>query len=116
MTEPIFKVGDIIFNKMLGTRTVIAVVKVPQTIKGRWKSGSEYHKANNCYVLENITGYLSWIEFRNAHEMYSREEASASAVNKNYPHTCRLCKAPAYINFFEEILCSNPNCKFKEEK
>jgi hypothetical protein len=63
----------------------------------------------DCALTEWEDSDSSWSFFEDELESVGAKEEQVNL--SNYPHTCPLCKSPAYVSFLNHIDCSNPACK-----
>ena len=104
MTEPKFKVGDVIHNKASGsTKTITHVIFEDSLIKTTWIDGADKYvvEANNYVVLDEMdrATYCGFKYFHDKYKLVSRGEpvnvAEQNTSNK-YPHTCDYCGSPCW--------------------
>lgn len=108
---PKFKVGDIIKGSTRYPEkefTITQIVFKQEKIERNWGEQGVYQIAylDNCYISICEGNYYFTVFC---------EESNFNLVTnlKDYPHSCPFCGKPAYINFYNQIDCSNKECQTK---
>jgi len=108
---PKYKEGDELywsFDKM--TYRILYLTDETKKIEGQWSSGFKSTTVpGKCYIFEDEVGNLQYDYFINVDrnkEFSLIERQKTTIVDKNYPHVCKRCGAPAYIGL-NNVDCSN---------
>jgi hypothetical protein len=117
---PKFKVGNVYRHKGRTDRfKVIKIANEGETVEGSWMSGkAAWTMKRPCYISEFLEPGSNYKKFcftpiANQDDCELVVDKLPVASNKGYSkhYKCPTCTAPAYLNFFNSIECSNPQCE-----